>query len=61
MQINAFAHTGIQFYRIHDLIAWQEKDVIVNILGRDITKQKRKEEQAAKEKKEKNYIINTSN
>lgn len=37
----------------------QDNGIIVNILGRDITKQKQKEEEAAKEKKDKNYIINT--
>ncbi len=67
-EVEEFQETVCQ-YRVRSVpVSWieahifyirQEKDVIVNILGRDITKQKRKEEQAAKEKKEKNYIINT--
>ena len=36
----------------------QADSVMVNILGRDITKQKKEEETAALEKRERNYIIN---
>lgn len=62
-------HEDICQYRIKTSpIAWieahifyirQDNNIVVSILGRDITKEKLKEETAAKDKKDKNYIINT--
>lgn len=49
----------VNWVEAHIFYIRQDKKIVVNILGRDITKEKLKEETAEKEKKDKNYIINT--
>lgn len=49
----------VAWIEAHIFYIRQDKNIIVNILGRDITKEKLKEETAETEKKDKNHIINT--
>lgn len=49
----------VNWEEAHVFYIRQDKNIVVNILRRDITKEKLKEEMAEKEKKDKNYIINT--
>lgn len=48
----------ISWVEEHVFFARQDKTVLVNILGRDITKHKLKEAAANQEKRDRNYIIN---